>query len=50
MARDRYEDAARSLAEGGWSSIYDLVSSLPDDIFERFFGDDNEKEEEEDTE
>lgn len=50
MARDKYEDAARSLAEGGWSSLYDLVTSLPDDVFNDFFGDDWDNEDGEEEE
>ena len=29
--------AAKSVAVGGWSAIYDLILSLPDDFFEDHF-------------
>lgn len=34
---DIYARAAHAVHEGGWSSLYDLISSLPEDFFEEHF-------------
>lgn len=36
--KDKYAIATRAMFEGGWSSMYHVVSSLPDDLFDELFG------------